>query len=101
MRGLRAGLIVSTLVAAAGPVVGAYREVPVKDGGSIAGHVRVVGDVPKLPAQPVFKQQDVCGKTIPDERLMLGAKGTLRNAVVSLTDINEGKAVPRDRAVAL
>lgn len=101
MRGLRAGLIVSTLVVAAGPAVGAYREVPVKDGGSITGHVRVVGNVPTLPPQPVFKQQEVCGTTIPDERLMIGANGVLRNAVVSLTDISAGKAVPRDRAVTL
>jgi hypothetical protein len=101
MRGLRALLVISTMVAAVAPAAGAYREIPVKNGGSITGHVRVVGDVPVLPPQPVFKQQETCGTTVPDERLVTGANGALRYAVVSLTDITAGKAVPRDRAVVL
>ena len=39
--------------------------------------------------------------TVPDERLVTGPHGALRYAVVSLTDITAGKAVPRDRPVAL
>jgi hypothetical protein len=101
MRGLRALLILSSVVVAVGPAAGAYREMPVENGGSVTGHVRVSGDVPTLPPQPVFKQHEVCGTTLPDERLMMGANRALRNAVVSLTDITAGKPVPRDRAVVL
>ena len=101
MRGLRALLVISGLAVAAAPAAGAYREIPVENGGSITGHVRVAGDVPTLPTQPVFKEQEVCGTTVPDVRLVVGANGALRYAVVSLTDITAGKPVPRDRAVVL
>jgi hypothetical protein len=101
MQGLRALLLISSVVAATAPAAAAYREIPVENGGSITGHVRVVGDVPALPPQPVFKQQETCGTTVPDERLVLGANKALRYAVVSLTDITAGKPVPRDRAVTL
>jgi hypothetical protein len=101
MPGLRAWFVIGSIVVAAGPAAGAYREMPVQDGGSITGHVRVLGDVPVLPPQPVFKQQETCGKTVPDERLVVGAHGALRYAVVTLTDIEAGKPVPRDRPVVL
>ena len=101
MRGLPVVLVIGSMVVAAGPAAGGYREMPVENGGSITGHVRVVGEVPALPPQPVFKQQDTCGATVPDERLVTGANGALRYAVVSLTDIAAGKPVPRDRPVVL
>ncbi len=101
MRGLQALLVISGMAAAVGPAAGAYREVPVANGGSISGHVRVVGDVPALPPQPVFKQQETCGTTVPDVRLVTGTNGALRYAVASLTDITAGKPVPRDQAVVL
>jgi len=101
MRGLRALLILSSAVAVGQPAAGAYRETAVENGGTITGHVRAAGELPRLPPQPVFKQQKTCGTTVPDERLVTGGNGALRYAVVSLTDITAGKPVPRDRPVAL
>jgi hypothetical protein len=52
--------------------------------------------VAPLPAQPVFKHPEVCGTSVPDQRLLLGKNGELQNAVVALTNIKEGKAVKKD-----
>lgn len=76
-----------------------YREENVVNGGTIAGTVLVGGDVPALPPLPVFKQLETCGSTIADERLVSGAGGALRNAVVYLPDIAAGKPIPRNQPV--
>jgi hypothetical protein len=81
------GLIATT------PAFGQYKELPVANRGTISGEVRVVGEVAPLPPQPVFKHPEVCGTALPDQRLLLGKNGELQNAVVSLTDIKEGKAL--------
>ncbi len=101
MQRLRGGLLVVGCLFMALPVAAEYREVVVDNGGSITGHVRVSGEVPTLPPQPVFKEHDVCGTTIRDERLVVGSGGALRDVVVRLTDVKAGKAVPRERPVML
>jgi hypothetical protein len=78
------------------PAFGQYKQIPVANGGTISGEIRVVGDVPPLPAQPVFKHPEVCGTSLADQRLLVGKNGELQNAVVSLTDIKEGKALVKD-----
>ncbi len=78
-----------------------YLEKPVENGGTISGAVLVAGEVPVLPPQPVFKQHEVCGNTVPDERLIVGKGGGLSNAVVYLADVIGGKPVPRDQPVPL
>jgi len=70
---------------------GAYEGGPVPDGGTIEGFVQVVGEVTPLPAQPVYKHLEECGKTVPDERLVVGDNGALRNVVVTLDGITRGK----------
>jgi len=87
------------LGAMAGSVAAAYRPETVANGGSIAGTVLVAGDVPALPPQPVFKQLDVCGGSVSDERLVAGAGGALRNAVVYIVDIDTGKAMTHDTPI--
>ena len=101
MQRRRIVLVVSGCLAIAWPAAAEYREVNVDNGGSITGHVHVTGEVPALPPQPVFKEQEVCGTTMRDERLIVGSGGALRNAVVHLTEVKAGKAVPRERPVAL
>jgi plastocyanin len=83
----------------AGRAAAEYKESVVTNGGTISGRVRVAGDVPVLPPQPVFKQKETCGEAVPDERLVIGQDAGLANAVLVLTDITAGKAVPRERAV--
>jgi plastocyanin len=76
-----------------------YDEGPVEHGGTITGHVRVTGEIPVLPPQPVFKQFDTCGSTITDERLVTGPSGAVRFAVVSLEGIKSGKPIAYDQPV--
>lgn len=101
MQRLQRLLIAVCLLAVSGPATAEYQEVEVRDGGRISGHVRVVGDVPALPPQPVFKEKEVCGTSMRDERLVVAPAGALANAVVHLGNIKAGKAVPRDQAVTL
>lgn len=72
----------------------AYRGGPVADGGRIVGRVRAVGDVARLPPQPVFKEREFCGGETTDERLVIDDAGDVANAVVYLVGITAGKAVP-------
>lgn len=85
----------------AGRVLAEYREIQVTAPGVITGQVRVTGELPVLPPQPVFKQTEVCGTSLPDERLVTGAGGALANAIVYLTDIKAGKPARLEDAVKL
>jgi hypothetical protein len=94
-------VVVTGVCIAARLALADYREVPVTNGGTISGTVVMTGDVPQLAAQPVYKQLEFCGSTIPDQRLVLGPGRTLANAVVDLVGITAGKPIPRDRPVVL
>ena len=94
-------LVAVTCVLMAAPAGATYNGGPVANGGKIVGTVRVTGDIPSLPPQPVFKHQETCGTTVTDERLMTGPNGALRNAVVYLSGITSGKPVSRDTPVKL
>jgi plastocyanin len=93
--------IVSCLLLNAGSSVAQYRESPVENAGRIAGRVTVTGTVEPLAPLPVFKHHEVCGNTVPDERLLTDGKGGLRNAVVYLTGVSAGKPIARDQTVKL
>jgi hypothetical protein len=71
-----------------------YTAGPVTGGGTIKGHVTLVGTAPKLPPVHCSRDADVCGKSQPDRTLLVGPGGGLENAIVSLTDIHAGKAPP-------
>lgn len=100
---MRIHLIATCLVVAiaSSQAAAEYKEIAVAHGGAIAGRVRVTGEVPVLPPQPVFKHQETCGASMPDQRLMTGSDGALRNVVVYLVDVKSGKPVARDRPVLL
>jgi len=72
----------------------AYDGGPVADGGTISGRVRVLGEVTTLPPQPVYKHPEECGKSITDERMVVGADGALQNVVVAVEGIERGKPLP-------
>jgi len=95
------GALVAACVLIASAAFGEYRTIAVPNGGGVAGHVRVVGEVPTLPPQVVDKQHAQCGETVKDERVLVGAGGALRNVVVTLNDVTAGKAVARDQPVRL
>lgn len=86
-----AGVLMIVALLGAGPAAADYREATVTNGAKIVGQVRVTGDVPALPPQPVFKQTETCGTELPDERLVVGKSGVLKNATVSIVNITSGK----------
>jgi plastocyanin len=71
----------------------AYQAVEVKDGGTISGTVKLSGTPPPVKAIEVTKDKEVCGKggKLVDESLLVGPKGGIQHAVVSVTDIAKGK----------
>lgn len=74
-----------------GPPTLPYEVVDVDDGGRVRGKVQISGEVPILEDWLVEKDQGVCGETVPNRSLRLGAGGGVQNAVVSLQGITQGK----------
>ncbi len=52
--------------------------------GSVAGTVKLAGKPPALAPHPVVKDGSVCGASKPNEAVLVGPGGALRNVVVSL-----------------
>jgi len=50
----------------------------------IVGKVRVEGHFKKPPPLKVYKKRDFCGAEVPNESLIVGAEGSLQNAVIRL-----------------
>ena len=70
-----------------------YEVIEVKDGGAISGAVKFVGETPPLQKTGVTKDVDVCGKTEKfDEALIVGSDRGIQNVVVSIINIQKGKA---------
>lgn len=98
----RAGWLATLWLMAVGTTARAgYRAIQVPDGGAIRGRVHVVGEVVGLPPQPVFKEQEVCGTTMRDDRLVVGDDGALAYAVATLVGVTEGKPAPLAQPVVL
>ncbi len=70
----------------------AYQEITVEHGGAIAGRVVFDGEAPQPRFLPVHKNRAVCGARAPDESLLVGPDGGLKNVVVVLDDIFAGKS---------
>jgi hypothetical protein len=67
----------TSLIALGGAGAAAYREEAIANGGRIVGTMRVTGDFTLLPPQPVFKEKETCGESVPDERLVVDPAGHL------------------------
>ncbi|MEP6958797.1 MAG: carboxypeptidase-like regulatory domain-containing protein [Nitrospirota bacterium] len=96
------GLLVSLFVVSGGGLVDAYEEITVKDGGTIAGTVRLEGTPPMPKGYNLTTLPDpiYCGR-ISDGRgwrllqpFMTGPDGAFRAVVVFLESIERGKAFP-------
>ena len=79
-------LVLSNQASAAG-----YEGGAVSGGGSISGTVKLSGAAPATKPHEVNKDQEVCGKTKPNESLVVSADKSIQYAVVRLTDIKKGK----------
>lgn len=82
---------------AAAPPAG-YQTGPVPQGGTIGGRVSFKGKHVAA-TLAVGKDHDVCGNAIQDPRLIVGAGGAVKNAVVRITDISQGKPAPVKQAL--
>jgi hypothetical protein len=69
--------------------------------GSVAGTVRVAAPVPARPALPVFKNHEVCGDGVADDRLVVGPDGGVRFAIVSIEGVKGGTRPARDVTIVL
>src|SRR5262245_396920 len=77
-------------VSAAAPEGGKYEAGEVKDGGSISGVVKWAGPAPAATPLQTTKDQETCGKESPNEEVIVGKDGGLKNAVVMLDNIKKG-----------
>ena len=69
--------------------------------GAVSGKVQLAGTPPSRPPLPVYKNQEVCGAGVPDDRLVVGPGSGLRYAVVSIEGVHGGKKPERDLTLVL
>jgi hypothetical protein len=60
--------------------------------GGMSGRVIVGGSYDKPKPLPVFKNRSFCGSRVPNETLLVGREGGLRNAVVTLHPLDRNAA---------
>jgi plastocyanin len=68
--------------------------------GKVSGTVSVAGAYQRPKPLPVFKNRSFCGTAVPNETLLIGAGGGLRNAVVLLRPL-DGKVPTQPGTVVL
>lgn len=73
----------------------AYEEIDVVEGGQIAGQVLFRGTPPQPGTLAVTKHQEICGSSKPDESLIVGSQGGLKNAIITVETISRGKKVDK------
>jgi len=77
-----------------------YKVVEVTDGGSIAGKALLAGST--VPADEILTlnaEQSLCGDTLPRLKYVINGDKGIKNVVVYLDGIKEGKAAPSDPVV--
>jgi len=85
-------MLAGIALVAAPLVAGAYEAIEVKDGGTIVGVVEFEGTPPEPEKLEVTKDQKVCGDAKESDALVVN-DGKIKNAVISLTDIEKGKKI--------
>ena len=96
------GLVTAILLGACVEGVGSHRAAAAPPpGGVVSGTVHLTGTPPARPPLPVFKHAEVCGASVPDERLVVRPDGGIRYAVVSVDGVRGGKKPERDLTVVL
>lgn len=91
--------LIAAMTAFAATPVFAYEGGAVADGGTVSGTVKLQGTAPAPKKLDITKDQEVCGATQHmDESLVVGSGGGVKNAVVAITNITKGKAMPAEGA---
>lgn len=86
-------LLINSVAIAEDKKITAYKEIEVKDGGTIVGTVQFGGDIPAIKMLNVDKDEQTCGheKKQSEELVVHGGNKGIKNVVISLVDIAEGK----------
>ena len=80
----------------------AYKEGDVSNGGTITGTVKLIGDVPEAKTLKTDKDQKTCGhEGVKSEALIVSSGGAIKNAVVTITKIPNGKKFDRSANVVI
>ncbi len=70
----------------------AYDVNPVENGGELIGTINFKGNAPVKPSLTVDRNSEYCGKTVPDESLIINPENKgIQNVVISLENISQGK----------
>jgi len=78
----------------------AYKAVDVVNGGSISGKISFKGTAPSSPDLQPSSDKSLCGSSIPADYYLIDAAGGLKNAVVAIEKIDQGKAYKKKGVVA-
>lgn len=91
--GLVFGVMASAMWTNYAAMAEAYKEIDVKDGGTIVGTVKYDGDIPSAKILKVDKDEQTCGheNKQSEELVINGESKGIKNVVVSLVDIAAGK----------
>src|SRR6204780_228504 len=91
-----AAVVSGTLLLSQLALADSYTVVPVTNGGTIQGTIKLAGPAPTIARSVVTKNQDYCGESIPNPVYVVGKDGGVQNVEVYLKDITKGKALPTD-----
>src|SRR5262249_43105406 len=75
-----------------------YKEIEVKNGGTITGTVRLKG-TPRIEQLKVAQDNARCGITKTSPSLVVGKDNVVANAVISIEGISQGKKFPAEQPV--
>jgi len=91
---------VAVILLMAGNSVGfAYEAVEVTDGGTISGKITFSGSPPANPTLSITKDQDFCGSSLSADYVVVGSDGGLKNVVIVIENIEQGKEFDRAAVV--
>lgn len=100
---LCAGLVAALVLLDANPLPcgeKGYRTIKVDEGGSIRGQVRLTGSASDI-SVPTGKDDKICGPSVTLSKLTTGRRGGIKNAVVYIEKIEEGKSFDKGRKYLL
>jgi len=78
----------------------AYKAIDVVNGGSISGKISFKGTVPANPKLEITKDKEICGSSLTADYYIVDGSGGLKNAVVAIEKIDQGKAYEKKDIIA-
>ncbi len=92
---------VAAILMASNVSAGKYKVVDVANGGSISGKITFSGTAPTNPKLEITKDKEICGSTLTADYYIIDGSGGLKNAVVAIEKIDQGKAYEKKGIIPL